>query len=151
MNYVLIGMYVIHIVEVLPNLKLMSHCPFELVAKKMKNYFNGYFCAIIFVFFLQMVYGQIDDVSRWKEDIDTICNTKRDLPDQYLEHLCSFLKKVPNDQTIMMDFLEHLVTARNYSEAKSDALELFLKSMISLLEPNGIIFLYSGKMKGTCM
>ena len=48
-----------------------------------------------------------------------------------------------------MDFLEHLVTARNYTEAKSDAMELFLKSMISLLEPNGIIFLHSGKIKGT--
>lgn len=103
------------------------------------------------MFILQMVYCQIDNVSRWKDDIDTICNTKRDSPDQYLEHLCSFLEKVPNDQPIMMDFLEHLVTARNYSEAKSDALELFLKSMINLLEPNGIIFLYSGKMKGTCM
>ena len=86
-----------------------------------------------------------------KEDIDVICNYKQDARDQYLEHHCSFLEKVPNDQSIMMDFLERLVTARNNSEPKSDALELFLKSMISLLEPNGIIFLYSGKMKGTCM
>ena len=117
----------------------------------MSNYFHSYFCVIIFVFIFEMVHSQINDVSKWKEDIDAICNSKQDLPDQYLEHLCSFLEKVPNDQPILMDFLEHLVTARNYTEAKSDAMELFLKSMISLLEPNGIIFLYSGKMKGTCM
>ena len=48
-----------------------------------------------------------------------------------------------------MAFLEHLITIRNYTEARSDALELFLKSMIDLLEPNGIIFLYSVEMKGT--
>ena len=96
-----------------------------------------------------MVHSQINDVSKWKEDIDVICNYKQDTRDQYLEHHCSFLEKVPNDQSIMMDFLERLVTARNNSEAKSDALELFLKSMIDLLKPNGIIFLSSGKIKGT--
>ena len=115
----------------------------------MNNYFHYYYCAFFFVLSFKMVHGQINDVSKWKEDIDAICNSKQDLPDQYLEHLCSFLEKVPNDQPILMDFLEHLVTARNYTEAKSDAMELFLKSMISLLEPNGIIFLHSGKIKGT--
>ena len=115
----------------------------------MSNYFHSYFCVIIFVFIFEMVHSQINDVSKWKEDIDVICNYKQDLHDQYPEHLCSFLEKVPNDQSIMMDFLERLVTARNNSEAKSDALELFLKSMIDLLKPNGIIFLSSGKIKGT--
>ena len=115
----------------------------------MYNYYHSYFCVIIFVFIFEMVHSQINDVSKWKEDIDVICNYKQDTRDQYLEHHCSFLEKVPNDQSIMMDFLERLVTARNNSEAKSDALELFLKSMIDLLKPNGIIFLSSGKIKGT--
>ena len=115
----------------------------------MYNYFHSYFCVIIFVFIFEMVHSQINDVSKWKEDIDVICNYKQDLHDQYIEHHCSFLEKVPNDQSIMMDFLERLVTARNNSEPKSDDLELFLKSMIDLLKPNGINFLSSGKIKGT--
>ena len=115
----------------------------------MNNYFHYYYCAIFVVFVFEMVHGQMNNLSKWKKDIDTICNTKQDLPDPYLEHLCSFQEKIPNDQHLMMAFLEHLITIRNYTEARSDALELFLKSMINLLEPNGIIFLYSVEMKGT--
>ena len=122
--------------------------PFDLVARKMTNYIRSHHSAIIFMLIFEMVHGQINDVSKWKNDIKDVCNSKQDVPDKYLEHLCSFLEKIPNDLPVMMDFLEHLVTVRNYSEAKSDALELFLKSMIDLLEPNGIIFLYAEKMKG---
>ena len=90
----------------------------------------------------------MNNLSKWKEDIDTICDSKKNPPDQYLEHICSFQEKIPNDQHIMMAFLDHLITIRNYTEARSDALEIFLSSMINLLEPNGVIFLYSVEMKG---